>query len=64
MVNEDYRFCSLGRVLTDSIVSFSPLKNTLTDLWHPLGGVTISNNGDKRVMFTFYYEMDLKRVCE
>ncbi|MBA0576277.1 hypothetical protein Golob_027969, partial [Gossypium lobatum] len=31
--------CLVGRVLTDSIVNFPFLRNTLADLWHPLRGV-------------------------
>ncbi|KAG8481733.1 hypothetical protein CXB51_026616 [Gossypium anomalum] len=37
-----YDFCLVGRVLTDSVVNFPSLQNTLADLWHPLRGVTIS----------------------
>ncbi|MBA0601412.1 hypothetical protein Gorai_004589 [Gossypium raimondii] len=48
----------------DSVVNFPSLRNTLADLWHPLGGATISDIGDKRILFRFYYEIDLKRVCE
>ncbi|MBA0750811.1 hypothetical protein Gogos_002196 [Gossypium gossypioides] len=48
----------------DSVVNFPSLRNTLANLWHPLGGATISDIGDKRILFRFYYEIDLKRVYE
>ncbi|PPS02400.1 hypothetical protein GOBAR_AA18253 [Gossypium barbadense] len=34
-----YYLCLVGRVLMDSVVHFSALKNTLEDLWHPLRGL-------------------------
>ncbi|MBA0814801.1 hypothetical protein Gohar_020606, partial [Gossypium harknessii] len=46
------------------MVNLLSLRNTLVDLWHPLGGATISDIGDKRILFRFYYEIDLKSVCE
>ncbi|MBA0689377.1 hypothetical protein Goari_007108 [Gossypium aridum] len=54
----------MGRVLTDNVVHFPLTRNTLTDLWHPLRGVAISEIGEKRHLFRFYYEIDLKRVSE
>ncbi|MBA0798435.1 hypothetical protein Gohar_009027 [Gossypium harknessii] len=40
-VDEDFRLCLVGRVLTDSVVHFPSMRNTLTDLWHSLGGISI-----------------------
>ncbi|KAG8493539.1 hypothetical protein CXB51_011042 [Gossypium anomalum] len=59
-----YELCLVGRVLTDSVVHFSTLKNTLTDLWHPLRGVSIMEMEDKRILFRFYSEIDLQRVLD
>ncbi|MBA0630516.1 hypothetical protein Godav_002607 [Gossypium davidsonii] len=36
MIEEDYRLCLVGRVLTDSVVHFLSTRNTLADLWHTL----------------------------
>ncbi|MBA0799865.1 hypothetical protein Gohar_010352 [Gossypium harknessii] len=36
----------------------------MADLWHPLGGVIISDLGDKRYLFKFFYEVDIKRVID
>ncbi|MBA0576276.1 hypothetical protein Golob_027969 [Gossypium lobatum] len=56
--------CLVGRVLTDSIVNFPFLRNTLADLWHPLRGVSITELKNKRILFRFYNEIDLKRVLD
>ncbi|KAA3473130.1 nucleolin-like [Gossypium australe] len=54
--------CLVGRVLTDRVVHFPALKNTLADLWHPLRGFTITELEDKRILFRFYSEVDMERV--
>ncbi|KAH1108734.1 hypothetical protein J1N35_012502 [Gossypium stocksii] len=59
-----YDLCLVGRVLTDSVVNFPSLRNTLADLWHPLKGVSITVLEDKRILFRFYCEIDLNRVLE
>ncbi|MBA0814682.1 hypothetical protein Gohar_020493, partial [Gossypium harknessii] len=46
-VEEDYRFCLVGKALTDCVVYFLSLKRTLADLWHLLGGVSIIDIGEK-----------------
>ncbi|KAH1105949.1 hypothetical protein J1N35_009717 [Gossypium stocksii] len=62
--NSDYDFCLVGRVLIDSVVNFTALKNTLADLWHPLMGVTIKEEANKRILFRFFSEVDLNKVLE
>ncbi|MBA0781632.1 hypothetical protein Gotri_002538, partial [Gossypium trilobum] len=64
VIEEGYRLCLVGRVLTDSVVHFLSTRNTLADLWHTLGGVAISDIEEKSYLFRFYYEIDLKRVSE
>ncbi|MBA0800028.1 hypothetical protein Gohar_010497 [Gossypium harknessii] len=59
-----YDLCLVGRVLMDSAVNFPSLKNTLADLWHPLRGVSITEMENKRILFQFYSEIDLKRVLD
>ncbi|KAA3459399.1 nucleolin-like [Gossypium australe] len=59
-----YDMCLVGKVLTNSVVNFLFLKNTLADLWHPLRGVTITEMEDKRILFRFYCKIDLKRVMD
>ncbi|MBA0707465.1 hypothetical protein Golax_019509 [Gossypium laxum] len=35
---DDFRFCLVGRVLTDSSVHFPSLRNVLLELWYPIEG--------------------------
>ncbi|MBA0785241.1 hypothetical protein Gotri_026827 [Gossypium trilobum] len=56
-----YDLCLVGCALTASVVNFLAMKNTMANLWHPLGGIQIFELGEKRYMFRFFYEVDLKR---
>ncbi|KAH1097231.1 hypothetical protein J1N35_014152 [Gossypium stocksii] len=47
---EDYNMCMVG--------------NILENLWHPLGGISITDIGKKRVQFRIYNMIDLKRVID
>ncbi|MBA0581906.1 hypothetical protein Gorai_024067, partial [Gossypium raimondii] len=60
--NPEYGLCLVGQVLTDSIVNFPSLKNTLADLWHPLRGVSIMKIENKHILFRFYSKIDLKQI--
>ncbi|MBA0727940.1 hypothetical protein Golax_000887, partial [Gossypium laxum] len=46
--NFAYQFCLVGRCLTDSVVHFPSLRNTMADLWHPIRGIYITEAGEKR----------------
>lgn len=61
---EDHKFCLVDKALTDCVIHFPSLKRTLADLWHPLGGVTITDLGDKMYLFRFFYEVDIQRVID
>ncbi|MBA0817944.1 hypothetical protein Gohar_027852, partial [Gossypium harknessii] len=39
-------------------------RRILGRLWHPLGVVSITDIGEKRSLFQFYHELDLKRVLQ
>ncbi|MFQ6635043.1 hypothetical protein Gotur_011541 [Gossypium turneri] len=41
-VNGAYQFYRVGRCLTDSVVHFPSLRNIMADLWHPIGGICIT----------------------
>ncbi|PPR99376.1 hypothetical protein GOBAR_AA21288 [Gossypium barbadense] len=49
-LKDDYQICLVGKALTECVVHFPFLKRTLANLWHPLGAVTITNIGEKRVL--------------
>ncbi|MFQ6655135.1 hypothetical protein Gotur_025827 [Gossypium turneri] len=57
-----FQFCLVGRCLTDSVVHFSSLRNTMADLWHPIGGICITEAGEKRYLFQFFNVIDFDRV--
>ncbi|MBA0785058.1 hypothetical protein Gotri_027805 [Gossypium trilobum] len=56
------QFCLVRRCLTDSVVHFPSLRNTMADLWHPIGGICISDIGEKRYLFQFFHEVDIAKV--
>ncbi|MBA0678426.1 hypothetical protein Goari_019775 [Gossypium aridum] len=58
----DYQFCLVGRCLTDSVVHFPSLRNTMADLWHPIGGICITELREKRYLFQFFNKIDFERV--
>ncbi|KAG8481480.1 hypothetical protein CXB51_026337 [Gossypium anomalum] len=38
------------------------MRNTMTNLWHFVGGVQISNLGERIYLFNVFHEMDIKWV--
>ncbi|MBA0605292.1 hypothetical protein Godav_017881 [Gossypium davidsonii] len=62
VVDQNLHLCLVGRCLTDSIVHFPSLCNTMVDLWHPIRGICISDLGDRRLLFQFFHEVDIQRV--
>lgn len=56
--------CLVGYFLTATTVNFQSMKTILANLWHPLGGVTITDIGDKWFLFQFYCEADLSRIIK
>lgn len=48
-----YEYSFVGCFLTASVVHFPEMRNNMTNLWHSLGGVLISDLGDKRFLFKF-----------
>ncbi|MBA0790204.1 hypothetical protein Gohar_014868, partial [Gossypium harknessii] len=57
-----YQFCLVGRCLTDSVVHFPSLRNTMANLWHPIRGICITEAGEKRYLVQFFNEIDFDRV--
>ncbi|MBA0659641.1 hypothetical protein Goklo_011754 [Gossypium klotzschianum] len=59
-----YVNCLVGVFLTSSVVHFQEMRSTLASVWHPIGGVSISDLGKERYLFRFYYEVDVERVIK
>lgn len=64
IIDRDLQFSLVGTCLTDSVAHFSSLRNTLVDLWHPIGGICITDLGEKCYMFKFFHVVDMNRVLE
>ncbi|PPS10181.1 hypothetical protein GOBAR_AA10461 [Gossypium barbadense] len=44
----DIQFCLVGTYLTDNVFHFPSPRNTMVDLWHPIGEIAITNLGLQR----------------
>ncbi|MBA0579790.1 hypothetical protein Gorai_022036 [Gossypium raimondii] len=54
--------CLVGCFLTATTINFQSMRTVMANLWHPLGGISITEVGEKRFVFQFYCEMDFDRV--
>ncbi|GMJ01087.1 hypothetical protein HRI_003777900 [Hibiscus trionum] len=54
--------CFVGIFLTSSIIHFESMRNTLANVWRPLGGITISDLGDRRLLFRLFHVADVDRI--
>ncbi|GMI86308.1 hypothetical protein HRI_002300100 [Hibiscus trionum] len=57
-----YEFCFVGSFLTTSVVNFQSMRSTLSNVWHPTGGISISDIGDGRFLFRLYHTIDAERI--
>ncbi|KAA3462946.1 non-ltr retroelement reverse transcriptase [Gossypium australe] len=62
LTDQSFHLCLVGRCLTESVVHFPSLRNTLADLWHLIKGIYISDLGERRYLFKFFHEVDIQRV--
>ncbi|PPD86453.1 hypothetical protein GOBAR_DD16606 [Gossypium barbadense] len=62
VIHQNLQLCLVGRCLTDSIVHFPSLHNTMADLWHLIRGICISDLGERRFLFQIFHEVDIQRV--
>ncbi|KAH1039990.1 hypothetical protein J1N35_041733 [Gossypium stocksii] len=62
VVDQNLQLSLVGRCLTDSIVHFPSLRNTMANLWHPIRGICISDMRERRILFQFFHEVDIQRV--
>lgn len=58
------RLCLIGRFLTEGVLDFSAMKQTLAALWRPGRGVYIKEINVNLFLFQFYHEIDIKRVID
>ncbi|KAE8716895.1 hypothetical protein F3Y22_tig00110105pilonHSYRG00012 [Hibiscus syriacus] len=58
---EEYDHCFVGSFLTSSVINFMSMRSTLANVWHPVGGISISEMGEGRILFRLYNEVDANR---
>ncbi|MBA0846029.1 hypothetical protein Goarm_022765, partial [Gossypium armourianum] len=62
VVDNEYKYCLAGLCLIDSTVHFLSLRNTMAELWHPIGGIFISDLGERRCLLRFFHDIDINRI--
>lgn len=58
------RLCLVGRFLTDGVLDFQAMQQTMAALWRPGRGVYIRELGVNHFLFQFYHEIDINGVVE
>ncbi|CAI9757017.1 unnamed protein product [Fraxinus pennsylvanica] len=62
--NEEYRYCLVGRFLTDRIIHFVSMRNTMAAIWRPKKGICIKDIGAGLYIFQFFHALDMDRVLQ
>ncbi|MBA0746461.1 hypothetical protein Gogos_008980 [Gossypium gossypioides] len=57
-----YANCFARMFLTSSVVHFQAMRSTLANVWHHIGGVSISDLENDRFLFRFYFKVDVDWV--
>ncbi|KAH9786028.1 reverse transcriptase domain-containing protein [Citrus sinensis] len=60
----DFRYCLVGRFLTDKVINFPAMKSTMASLWRPGRGVCIKDLSPTLFLFQFFHEIDINRVID
>lgn len=59
---ESYDMFLVGRFLTEAVIKFDPMLNTLVYVWRPLRAVSLKELGNDRYLFCFFCEVDVERI--
>lgn len=62
--NYNAELCLVGRFITEGVVDFQAVQQTLAALWRPGKGVHIKELDVNLYLFQFFHAIDIKRVCE
>ena len=62
MEGKDFRYCLVGRFLTEKSINFLAMKNTSASVWEPGKGINITKVGSGRFLFPFFHEVDVMAV--
>ncbi|KAH9678676.1 reverse transcriptase domain-containing protein [Citrus sinensis] len=63
-IKNESRYCLVGRFLTNKVINFTAMKNTMAALWRPGKGVCIKNLSPTLFLFQFFHEIDVRRVLD
>lgn len=58
------KLCLVGRFLSEGVMDFQAMQQTLAALWKPGRGVYIKEVDVNLYLFQFYHEIDIKRVVD
>ncbi|MBA0603856.1 hypothetical protein Gorai_025075 [Gossypium raimondii] len=56
-MERDIKFSLVGTCLTNSVLHFSSFRNTMADLWHPIGGLMLETMAKH---FGVFMEYDMR----
>lgn len=59
-----FRWCLVGRFLTDYPIDFRVMQHKMASLWKPGRGVYVKELKHNIFIFQFYHEVDIKRVID
>lgn len=59
----DVKLCLVGRFITEGVIDFQAMRQTLATLWRPGKGVCMKEIDTNLYLFQFFHEIDIKRVC-
>jgi 14-3-3 protein epsilon len=60
----DFRWCLVGRFLTDRTFHVNSMKTTIANAWRPVKGVKIKEAKTGIFLFQFSHELDMERVLQ
>lgn len=61
-VSESLDNCFVGSFFTTSVVSFLVIRVTLAKVWHPIGGISITDLNKGRYLFRLYHCVDANKI--
>lgn len=59
---ESVKNCFVGSFLTNSVILFQSMRATPANVWHPIGGITITDLSGGRYFFRLYHNVDANRI--
>jgi hypothetical protein len=60
----DFRWCLVGRFLSDRPIHVNSMKATMADVWRPVKGVKIKEAEKGLFLFQFSHELDMEAVLQ